>query len=224
MGQYCYDYPRPAVAVDIAVFAWREGGVEVLLIQRAREPFAGQWALPGGFVDMEETCGEAAARELQEEAGLSNLIWHELRVFDTPRRDPRGRTISVAYLAIMAAGRPDLARSGDDAAAAEWFEVRSLPPLAFDHVDVVQAARDRFRLEVLYRGLAFDLLAETFTAAELAAVYAAALDRPVDSEGLINRLQSLGVVVEVGGQSYRADRARLEYLLREDRLAPWGEV
>lgn len=143
MAMYCYDYPRPAVAVDIAIFHWRQERLHVLLIQRVNEPFAGQWALPGGFVDMEETCLQAAARELEEETGVTNLTLKELGVFDAPHRDPRGRTISVAYLAVVPAGQSVEARGGDDAANAEWFDVRSLPALAFDHAEVVARALAR---------------------------------------------------------------------------------
>ncbi len=227
MKQYCYDYPRPAVAVDLVVFQYCQGGLQVLLIERAREPFAGRWALPGGFVDIEEPLEVAAGRELQEETGLSDLTLREFGVFGRPGRDPRGRTISIGYLAIIPPGRTVQLRAGDDAARAGWFNVQSPPSLAFDHVDVLRAARGRLRREVLYQGLEFDLLEETFSVAQLLAVYQALLGRTVDAEGLLKRLLALDLLEEVGGEpqaTYRLDRSRLAYLLQEERLAPLGDA
>ncbi|MHC5058759.1 MAG: NUDIX domain-containing protein [Planctomycetota bacterium] len=137
------------VAADVLVVRPREGAEEgereVLLIRRANEPFKGSWALPGGFVEMDEDVPDAASRELREETGLEippeELV--EVGVFGRPGRDPRGRTISVVYAARVSAGR-GRARAGDDAAEAEWFDAGALPGLAFDHAEVVPAALARF--------------------------------------------------------------------------------
>lgn len=143
MAKYCYDYPRPAVTVDIAVFRKRPPRLQILLIQRAHDPFAGQWALPGGFLDMDETLETAARRELQEETALSGLPLQQLGIFDAPHRDPRGRTISVVYLVAIPADQQVTPHPGDDASRAEWFDADSLPTLAFDHAAIIQAARQR---------------------------------------------------------------------------------
>jgi 8-oxo-dGTP diphosphatase len=149
---YTYAYPRPMVAADVLVVRPREGaqegecegGREVLLIRRANEPFRGSWALPGGFVEMDEDVPDAASRELREETGLEirpeELV--EVGVFGRPGRDPRGRTISVVYAARVSAGG-GCVRAGDDAAEAEWFDAGALPELAFDHADVIPAALRR---------------------------------------------------------------------------------
>ena len=154
---HTYEYPRPMVAADVLVVRPREGaqegeceegreeGREVLLIRRANEPFKGSWAIPGGFVEMDEDVPDAASRELCEVTGLEippgELV--EVGVFGRPGRDPRGRTISVVYAAEVS---PDWAEAtaGDDAAEAEWFDTRALPDLAFDHTDLIPAALARF--------------------------------------------------------------------------------
>ena len=137
-GRHCYDWPRPAVTTDIAVFCEQGGVASILLIQRGHEPFAGSWALPGGFLDEGETLEACAARELAEETGL---VAGDLSLFGTysdPGRDPRGRTISVAFWTRVRAGVE--ATAGDDAAACRWFALEDLPDLAFDHDRIVKDA------------------------------------------------------------------------------------
>lgn len=136
--QHCYDWPRPAVTTDIAVFSHYDGRPSILLIQRRHERFAGSWALPGGFLDEGETLEACAARELHEETGL---VAEDLRLFgtySTPGRDPRGWTITAAYLTRVAEGVE--AHAGDDAAACRWFALDDLPPLAFDHDQIIADA------------------------------------------------------------------------------------
>jgi 8-oxo-dGTP diphosphatase len=141
---YTYDYPRPMVTVDVVLFALQAGKLKVLLIQRKTPPFQDCWALPGGFLDIDEELEAAARRELHEETGLKIGNVLELGAFGKIGRDPRGRTISVVYLAL-AAGEPPAARAGDDAAAAGWFSAVRPPKLAFDHGDILRAARKRLR-------------------------------------------------------------------------------
>jgi 8-oxo-dGTP diphosphatase len=130
-------WPRPALTVDVAVFV-RGAPLVVLLIQRAEPPFAGGWALPGGFLEQGETVAAAAARELAEETGIEAGDLRLLGVYSAPGRDPRGWTVSVAYVHELDA---ELAvQGGDDAAAARWFAVDQLPPLAFDHAEIVAEA------------------------------------------------------------------------------------
>jgi 8-oxo-dGTP diphosphatase len=139
--RYTYDYPRPAVAVDL-VLVTREDDPRVLLIQRRDEPFAGMWALPGGFVNPDEPLDAAARRELGEETGVEVDHLEQLQAFGDPGRDPRGWTISVVFLAR--AGAAELSpRAGDDAADAAWHRLREPPPLAFDHAAILAVARQR---------------------------------------------------------------------------------
>lgn len=134
-GSYCYDYPRPAVTVDVAAVCRAVDGWQVLLIRRRHDPFRGRWALPGGFVDIDEDLVDAARRELQEETGLAAGDLRQLVTVGTPGRDPRGRTISVVYL--MVCERTEALVAGDDADRAEWFDLDAPPPLAFDHAELL---------------------------------------------------------------------------------------
>lgn len=134
---YTYKYPRPAVTTDCVVFT-QEEEPKVLLIQRGNEPYKGCWAFPGGFMNMEETAEECAVRELKEETGLTVTRIQLIGAYSKVNRDPRGRTISIAYLAIVDA--PTAVSGMDDAAKAAWFPLSSLPDLAFDHQDIMADA------------------------------------------------------------------------------------
>ncbi len=174
-------YPRPAVAVDLTIFTLRDADLQLLLIKRKRPPFEGCWALPGGFVrvsdeqDQGEDLDQAAERELAEETGLPTgaVFLEQVRAFGQAGRDPRLRVISVAYMALV---RPELAPvvcAGGDAADARWFSTAHLEqqPLAFDHHQIINAATEHLRRAIRTTDLAFELVPETFTVAELRAVY-----------------------------------------------------
>ncbi|MDX9932630.1 MAG: NUDIX hydrolase [Bacteroidales bacterium] len=133
--KYCYEYPRPAVTVDAAVLVKKDDKLSILLIERKHDPFKGCYALPGGFVDEDETLENAIARELQEETNLTLSNLQQFRAYSRPDRDPRGRTISVIFISILNTF-PD-AVAGDDAAAVKWFPLNQLPELAFDHTEIV---------------------------------------------------------------------------------------
>lgn len=143
---HCYEFPRPAVAVDLVVTRTVTGkrgkSREVLLIRRTNDPFAGAWALPGGFLEMEETLAAAAGRELMEETAVKARRLVPLGAFSRVDRDPRGRVISFAYWSEVPPQTPH--QAGDDAAAAKWFPVRKLPCLAFDHNEIIAAARKQW--------------------------------------------------------------------------------
>jgi len=143
-GKYVYDWPRPMVTVDAAVFALVEGKARLLLIQRKQEPFQGSWALPGGFVEIEEDLPEAAARELAEETGLKNIPLEQLHTFGRPGRDPRGRTITVVYFGLAGTDWHQ-AEAADDAAEVQWFDIDHLPSLAFDHGEIARCAIGRLK-------------------------------------------------------------------------------
>jgi len=135
---YIYKYPRLSLTVDAAVFRKKEGRTELLLIRRDRPPFEGEWAMPGGFVDMDETLEKAIARELKEETNLTGIDLQQLHAFSAIDRDPRGRTVSVVFWGILHDNQQ--AKAGDDARDVAWFEITKLPELAFDHKEVVEMA------------------------------------------------------------------------------------
>jgi 8-oxo-dGTP diphosphatase len=142
--RYSYDYPRPAVTVDIVVVT-KERQPRVLLIRRKHDPFAGRWAIPGGFVDQGETLEVAARRELREETGLEIGDMQQVQTFGNPGRDPRGWTIAVAFLARVDAAAVS-PRADDDAAEVGWHALKKLPsPLAFDHAEILSVVQERLR-------------------------------------------------------------------------------
>ncbi len=137
-GKYIYDWPRPMVAADAAVFRFFAGKVKLLLVNRKNEPFKGKWALPGGFVNIDEELEDAAARELAEETGLVNVPLQQFHTSGKCGRDPRGRVITVTFMGIMTKGQKRL-KAGDDAAKAQWFDIEKLPKdLAFDHNELIE--------------------------------------------------------------------------------------
>ena len=142
--EYSYKYPRPAVTADCVVIT-NEPVPKVLLIQRGADPFKGAWAFPGGFMNMDETTEECAIRELKEETGLKVATVHQIGAYSKVDRDPRGRTITVAYLAII--DSPMEVKGQDDAAKADWFPITVLPHLAFDHYDIMTDAIRLFAIK-----------------------------------------------------------------------------
>ncbi len=147
---YTYDYPRAALTVDCVILGRAPSGASVLLVRRAHDPFRGSWALPGGFVEIEETLLESARRELEEETGLTRVPLQPLGVFDAVDRDPRERVISMAFYAIVDA-KEHAARAGDDAVEVRWFPLDALPELAFDHARIIAAASERTRTRLVSR-------------------------------------------------------------------------
>jgi len=144
---YTYDYPRPAVTTDCIIFRHKDP-LEILLIARKHEPFLGMWALPGGFVEIDEDLEEGAIRELREETNLIDVKLEQFRTYGKPGRDPRGRTISVVYYGFIR--NDEKATAGDDAAKVQWFGINNLPPLAFDHAEILS---DFFRQMGIYSKL-----------------------------------------------------------------------
>jgi 8-oxo-dGTP diphosphatase len=192
---FSYEYPRPSLAVDCAVLGFDEGDLKVLLIQRGIEPFKGKWALPGGFVRMDESLDEAARRELAEETGLTNVFLEQLYTFGEIKRDPRGRTISVAYFALVKLGEQQVAAS-TDAARAAWYPAAKTPALAFDHAKILETALTRLSNKVRYVPIGFELLPQLFTLTQLQHLYEAILGRALDKRNFRKKALALGVLAE----------------------------
>ncbi|HMN28620.1 MAG TPA: NUDIX domain-containing protein [Caldilineaceae bacterium] len=199
-GRYCYEYPRPAVTVDIILFAFQGNDLNVLLIQRRNPPFAGSWALPGGFVDEGEDLHSAALRELAEETNIADVYLEQLYTFGQPDRDPRTRVITVAYFALLSAdqaARLQL-RGQSDASDARWWSMYHLPPLAFDHADILQYALQRLRWKLEWTALGFLLLPAEFTLSELQKVYETVLNEPLDKRNFRRKMLAADVLEETG--------------------------
>lgn len=188
------DAERLRLAVDVVIFSLRERDLKVLLIRRAHPPFKGRWAIPGGFVQADESLEAAARRELEEETGVRDVYLEQLYTFGDPGRDPRGRVISVAYVALVPEGVG--ARAGDDAAEAAWHSVYALPALAFDHDDILKYALRRLRYKLEYTSVGFELLPDEFTLTELQAAYELVLGEKLDKRNFRRRIAEAGVLVE----------------------------
>lgn len=160
-----YEYPRPMVTVDILVLKIQDKALKILLIKRKHEPYAGGWALPGGFIDMNESLQRAASRELFEETGLKNYFLLPLLQADDPNRDPRGRTISHLFGTLISPSSPEM-KAGDDATLAEWFPIDKLPPLAFDHDYLVKKGIEEFKFQIFFRLALFAFMNENFSSKE----------------------------------------------------------
>jgi 8-oxo-dGTP diphosphatase len=236
--KYTYEWPRPALTVDIALFTV-EGtlqnlGLRVLLIQRGEPPFREAWALPGGFVREDEDLEAAALRELQEEAGVQEVHLEQVLAVGTPGRDPRGHTVTVLHVGLVAGDRYMLTPQGD-AAAARWFDLNSetpVPRLAFDHAALLDRALSHLRRRLGENpGICYELLPERFTLSELQALTEAILGRAIDRRNFRRKIKDLNLVVETGGirqqgrhrpaQLYRFDPKQLARLGVRERALPF---
>jgi len=221
---YTYEYPRPALTVDCVVFGLDDEDLKVLLIQRGLEPFAGKWALPGGFVHMDESLEEAARRELAEEAGVSNVFLEQLYSFGDVERDPRGRVVTVAYYALVKLG-DHAVKAATDARNAAWFAVDDVPSLAFDHDRILETAFARLQGKVRYQPIGFELLPPKFTLTQLQKMYQKVLDRPLDKRNFRKKILSMGIlqgldevetdVAHRAAQLYRFDKRRYDALVKQ---------
>jgi 8-oxo-dGTP diphosphatase len=223
---YTYEYPRPALAVDCVVFGLDETDLKVLLIQRRLQPFQHAWALPGGFVRMDETLDEAARRELSEEAGVTDVYLEQLYTFGAPLdRDPRERVVTVAYYALAKLSDHRI-RAATDAMGVGWFALDDLPKLAFDHDDIVTSAHERLRGKVRYAPVGFELLPPRFSLTQLQRLYEIILGKDLDKRNFRKKILSMDLLVETDeveqGVRHRAARLYRFDRRKYDRLAKQG--
>jgi 8-oxo-dGTP diphosphatase len=194
---YTYEYPHPAVTTDIVIFTIRQDELKVLIIKRAMPPFKGEWALPGGFVNLDESLEAGARRELEEETGVKGVYLEQLYTFGAPDRDPRERVITVAYYALIPSDKIEI-RAATDAEGVSWFGLQELPDLAFDHEHILKAAHERLAAKLDYSTIAFQFMPKTFTLTELQQVYELILREPVDKRNFRKRILSLNLIKETG--------------------------
>ena len=188
--RYHYKYPHPAVTTDCVVFGFDGDRLKVLLIERGREPHKGKWAFPGGFLNMDESADEGALRELKEETGLGYADIRQFHTFTTPERDPRERVISVAYYALV---RLQDVKGGDDAARAAWFALDDIPPLAFDHENMLRMAVKALRRQAYMEPIGRNILPDKFALKEISLLYTSIFGTDITKEML-----NAGVIVPCG--------------------------
>ena len=209
---------RPSVTVDVVIFTLREGSLQVLLVRRRRPPWEGMWAIPGGMIGREEALEAAALRTLEEETGLGDVFLEQLYTFGDPGRDARGRVITVSYFAVVPGSDvvPSAAENGE---RVQWWPVDELPPLAFDHGEILRYALTRLRYKLEYTAVGFELLPEVFTLSELQSAYEIVLGEELDKRNFRRKIQSAGVIEPSG--SFRAGEGRPAqlYRYRDDAVA-----
>jgi len=215
-----------AVTVDIVIFTLRDDDLQVLLVKRKYPPYQGLWAIPGGYVQADESLEAAAIRELREETGIgvgdletgaTVPYIEQLYTFGDPGRDPRGRVITVAYFALVPA--PLATQAGSDASDAAWKSVRNLPEMAFDHARIVQYALKRLRYKLEYSAVGFQLLPPAFTLSELQRAYETVLGEKLDKRNFRRRILQAQVIEETGQYQTGEGRPAMLYRFREDAVA-----
>ena len=216
---YNYEYPRPALTVDCIIFGLdAQQELKVMLIQRDIPPFKGQWAIPGGFVRIEETLEEAALRELQEETGIHHIFLEQLYTFGDLGRDPRDRTVTVAYYALINLVEQKI-QASTDARAAEWFAISNIPQLAFDHNQILQIAIARLRSKIRYEPIGFELLPQNFSLSQLQRLYETVLDRPLDKRNFRKKILGMDLLIDTGKVEHNvAHRAAKLYQFDENKF------
>ncbi len=211
------DYPKPSVTVDVVIITLRGEELQVLLIKRDLAPHKGKWAIPGGFVHIDESLESAARRELNEETGVADVYLEQLYTFGDPGRDPRGRVISVAYIALVPA--PLAVEAGSDAREARWWPLNKLPALAFDHDKILQLALTRLRYKIEYSAVGFRLLPQHFTLSELQRAYEIILGEPLDKRNFRRRIMEAEVIEPTDDIRSGEGRPARLYRFRRDAVA-----
>ena len=217
------------IAVDAIIFGYEKGQLFVLLIKQKSGPFANIWCLPGGFVKDQESLTEAVERELLEETGISVNYLEQLYTFGDPGRDVRKRVISVAYFGLVDPSKLSLIKKNDtDAEDADWFAIRELPSLGYDHSRIVATALERLRAKLSYQPIGFDLLPAKFLFSDLENLYTSILEKEIDRRNFRKKIMSFGLLTETNeqigsgkgrpGKLYQFDKQRYEELSQKDFL------
>ena len=216
---YTYKFPRPQVAVDSVIFGLIGDLLQILLVRRATKPFAGQWALPGRIVRIDESQGggeslEEAAQKALRKAGIRDVYMEQLYTFGATDRDPSGRVVSVAYYALVKPSALQLA-PGEGASDVRWFPIDKVPALAFDHAEILDKAYERLRTKVRYQPLGFELLPESFTLSELQMLYERILGQPLDKRNFRKWILARDLLKPL--DRHRQTRGRPAQLYRYDK-------
>ena len=212
---YTYKYQRPNLAVDCVVFGLDEEDLKIILIERDKEPYRGKWALPGGFVHIDESLEDAAKRELKEETGIQDVFLEQLYTFGEVDRDPRERVVTVAYYALVNL-RDHTIQATTDSRNAAWFSVDDVPKLPFDHNRIVDVANLRLKGKVTYAPIGFELLPNKFTLTQLQRMYEKILDRDIDKRNFRKRILGMGLLKEL-------DEVQMDVAHRAARLYQFDE-
>jgi len=209
------DYNQPSVTVDIVIFTIQNKDLKILLVKRKIEPFKGKWAIPGGFVKMNESLEEAAKRELEEETGVKDVYLEQLYTFGEPKRDPRGRVITVSYMALVNSENIKL-KAATDALDAQWFSVKKIPELAFDHKRILNYSLKRLKWKFEYTNVAFSLLPKKFSISQIQEIYEIVFDKKFDKRNFAKKILYLDILKEEGINNTVSYRPPMLYSLKKN--------
>lgn len=209
---------RPAVTVDVVIFSLFDEDLRVLLVKRKVDPFAGRWAVPGGFIRLDESLEDAATRKLAEETGVTDVYTEQLYTFGDVDRDPRMRVITVGYFALVPYDAI-VHNPGTYEVATAWFSLKKLPELAFDHGEIVQYALERLRYKLEYTAVGFKLLPDEFTLSELQKAYEIVLDETLDKRNFRRKILAADIIEETGKKSREGEgRPAMLYRYLDDSV------
>lgn len=208
-------YEKPSVTVDNVIYTIQDNELKILLVKRDIEPFKGKWAIPGGFVRIHESLEDAAKRELEEETGVKDVYLEQLYSFGDPKRDPRGRVITIAYMALINSEKINL-KASTDVSEVQWFSIKKIPQLAFDHKKIIDYSLKRLKWKFEYTTVAFSLLPKEFTISQIQKIYEIVFNKKFDKRNFAKKILSLNILKEEEIKkdvSYRPPRL---YSLKKD--------
>ena len=210
-----HSFPKPSVTVDIIIFTIKENELKVLLVKRKINPFKDKWAIPGGFVGIKESLEDAAKRELEEETGVKDVYLEQLYTFGEPERDPRGRVITVAYMALINSEEIRL-KASTDVSEAKWFPIKKIPQLAFDHKKIFDYSLKRLKWKFEYTTVAFSLLPKKFTISQIQKIYEIVFNKKFDKRNFVKKILFLDILKEEEIKKDVSHRPPRLYSLKKD--------
>jgi len=210
-----HKFEKPSVTADIVIFTIKDNDLKVLLVKRNIEPFKNKWALPGGFVRINESLEQAAKRELQEETGVKDVYLEQLFSFGDPKRDPRGRVITIAYMALVSSENIKL-KATTDVSNAQWFSINKIPQLAFDHKKILNYSLKRLKWKFEYTTVAFSLLPEKFTISQIQKIYEIVFNKKFDKRNFSKKILFINILKEEGIKKDVSYRPPMLYSLKKD--------
>lgn len=208
-------FEKPSVTVDIIIFTIKNKELKVLLVKRKLEPFKGKWATAGGFVRINDSLEEAAKRELKDETGVKDIYLEQLYTYGNPKRDPRGRVITVSYIALINSDKIKL-KPDTDVSDAKWFSINKIPPLAFDHKKILDYALQRLKWKFEYTAIAFSLLPKKFAMSNLQEIYEIVFSKKFDKRNFSKKIISLNILKEEGINKDVSHRPPMTYSLKKN--------
>jgi len=208
-------YEKPSVTVDIAIYTIQKKELKVLLVKRGLEPFKNQWAIPGGFVRINESLEDAAKRELEEETGVKNVYLEQLYSFGDPKRDPRGRVITISYMALINSESIKL-KATTDVSEVQWFSVKKIPPLAFDHKKILDYSLKRLKWKFEYTTVAFSLLPKKFAVSEIQKIYEIVFNKKFDKRNFAKKMLFLDILKKEEIKKHVSHRPPMLYSLKKN--------